>query len=88
MRLLTSSGSALVILWLGACSPTALPLGPDHPGRATAATGRLAGPPAALGVDGAADALGSPAAPQPGTPAGGHGGHVHGAAAADGARTP
>jgi hypothetical protein len=33
-----------------ACSPAALPLAPDHPARAGAPTGRLAGPPAALRV--------------------------------------
>ena len=39
---------AALVATLGACSPAALPVAADHPGRSTAPTGRLAGPPAAL----------------------------------------
>jgi hypothetical protein len=54
-----------------ACTPRALPLGPEHPARADAPTGRLAGPPPALRPGASAPA--DPAPPSP--PAHDHGSH-------------
>jgi hypothetical protein len=54
------------------CTPRALPLGPEHPARADAPTGRLAGPPPALRP--VASSSAPPAKPSP-PPAHDHGSH-------------
>lgn len=75
----------LIVSISAACSPAALPLAADHPGRSTAPSGRLAGPPAAL------SSAGAPIAAPPAAPAADehvHGEHVHGAPTATPEHTP
>lgn len=59
MRDRAAARALLLVTMLGACSPAALSLAPDHPARPSAPAGRLAGPPAAL-RPGIADASSKP----------------------------
>ena len=61
MRAITPTIVLAALLAVG-CTPRALPLGPEHPARVDAPTGRLAGPPPALRPGAAARAEPAPRA--------------------------
>jgi hypothetical protein len=69
---------SLLLLLGSSCAPAALPVARNHPASASAPTGRLAGPPAALRPGIAGEIQADPAPPAADAAAGGHE-HHHGA---------